>query len=194
MKLVIQRQEKFSRTELLLRTFFGFIYIGIPHLIVLNLLQIGLLFINIARFWIILITGKWPKSMFDYAVKLQRYSLRVSARLLNLCDGYPAFGLNGSDTQTEFDIEYRESYSRGRLLGRLFFGIFLIFPHIFVIYFKFIGMYFCIFIAWWAVLFTGKYPAGMHRFNVGVIHHLYRITNYLYFLDDAYPAFSSKAA
>lgn len=192
MKIIINHQESYSRGELLLRSFFGFIYIGIPHMFIMYFLQIGLLFVNIARFWIILFTGKWPKGMFDYAVKLQRYGLRVSARLMNLSDGYPQFGLNGADDQTNFDIEYKESYSRMRLLGRAIFGIFLIIPHIIVLYFKLIGVYVVLFIAWWAVLFTGKYPKGMHQFIVGVLRHAYRLGYYLYFLADGYPSFSNS--
>jgi hypothetical protein len=192
MKIIIKHQDSYSRGELLLRTFFGQLYIALPHLFVLYFLLIGLMFVNIGRFWIILFTGKWPKGLFDYAVKFHRYSVRVSARLLNLSDGYPAFGLGGTDTNTDFDIEYKESYSRMRLLGRAIFGIFLIIPHMFVLYFKLIGVYFVVFIAWWAVLITGKYPKGMHNFVVGVYRHAMRITNYLYYLSDDYPSFSNS--
>lgn len=150
------------------------------------------MFVNIARFWIILFTGKWPKGLFDYAVKLQRYGLRVSARLINLSDGYPQFGLNGTDTNTDFDIEYQETYSRGRLLVRAIFGIFMIIPHIFVLCFKLIGVYVVVALAWWVVLITGKYPKGMHGFVVGVLRHAYRLANYLYFLADGYPSFSNS--
>lgn len=194
MKIIIKHQESYSRGELLLRSFFGFFYIMIPHLFLMYFLQIGLMFINIARFWIILFTGKWPKGLFDYAVKLQRYGLRVSARLINLSDGYPQFGLNGTDTNTDFDIQYQESYSRGRLLVRAIFGIFMIIPHIFVLYFKLIGVYVVAALSWWIILITGKYPKGMHGFVVGVLRHAYRLTNYLYFLSDGYPSFSNAPA
>jgi hypothetical protein len=191
MKIIINHQDSYSRGELLLRSFFGFFYIMIPHMFVLYFLQIGLLFVNIARFWVILITGKWPKGLFDYAVKLQRYSLRVSTRLINLNDGYPAFGLNGKDINTDFDILHKESYSRLRLLVRALFGVLLILPHLVVLMLKVIPVYFIVFIAWWAVLITGKYPKGMHDFVVGVLRHGYRLYNYLYFLADEYPSFSN---
>jgi hypothetical protein len=130
----------------------------IPHGILMYLLAIGGMFVNFISFWAILITGKWPKGMFDYSVKMQRYGIRVGARMLNLSDGYPEFGLNGSDTNTVFDMEYKEEVSRLRLLGRAFFGIFMVLPHIIVLYVRMIGLYFVVFIAWLAVLFTGKYP------------------------------------
>lgn len=192
MKFIIRHQEKYSRGELLLRSFFGVLYITIPHMFVLFFLQLGLLFMNIARFWIILFTGKWPKGMFDYAVKVHRYNLRVSVRMLNLCDGYPAFGLLGKDDKSDFDVEYQEEYSRVNLLVRFFFGPLLLLPHIFVLYFKLIGVYFVMFIAWFAVLFTANYPKGMFDFVVGVFRHGYRLGLYLYFLRDGYPSFSNS--
>ena len=192
MKFIINHQEAYSRSELLLRTFFGNFYILIPHAILLFFIQIGLLFINIGRFWIILFTGKWPVGLHSYAVKTQRYGLRVSARLLNLSDGYPKFGLSGTDDNTDYDIEHKESYSRLRLIGRGLFGPLLAFPHIFVLAFKVIGVYFVLFISWWAVLFTGKYPKGMHDFAVETLRHQASIGNYLYFLCYNYPSFSNS--
>tara|TARA_Y100001954_G_C15598430_1_gene496731 strand:+ start:73 stop:693 length:621 start_codon:yes stop_codon:yes gene_type:complete len=194
MKFIIKHQESYNRGELILRSFCGGLYILLPHNFLLIFIQIGLMFINIGRFWIILFTGKWPEGMHSYAVKTQRYGLRVSARMLNLSDGYPKFGLSGTDDNTDFDIEHKESYSRGRLIVRGLFGPLLAFPHIFVLAFKLIGVYFVLFISWWAVLFTGKYPKGMHNFVVGVLRHNARLGNYLYFLSDGYPSFSNSPA
>jgi hypothetical protein len=173
---------------------FGMFYIALPHFFVMFFLQIGLMFVNIGRFWIILFTGKWPKGMFDYAVKLQRYGIRVNARMSNLCDGYPEFGLNGKDDRTDFDIEYKETYSRGRMIGRALFGVLLLIPHFFVLFFKQFALMFVQMIAWFAVLFTGKYPTGMFNFVVGVMRHSLRLNNYLYFLVDGYPSFSNGPA
>lgn len=193
MKFTIQYQESHSRGELLLRSFFGFFYIQIPHMILQGLLGIGLMFINIFRFWIILFTGKWPRGMFDYAVKLQRYQIRVQSRMMNLVDGYPAFGLNGTDDKTGFDIEYQESYSRGALIIRAIFGAFMIIPHMFVLIFRMIGVMFVVLIAWFAVLFTGKYPKGMHDFVVGTLRIQIRALSYLYYLTPDYPSLSGDA-
>jgi hypothetical protein len=190
MKFFIRHQESYSRGELLLRAFFGIFYIQIPHMIVQLFLSIGLMFINIFRFWIILFTGKWPKGMFDYAVKMQRYQLRVQARTLNLVDGYPAFGLNGTDNNTDFDIAYQESYSRASLLIRAFFGPIMVFPHLFVILFRLLGMMFILGITWLIVLITGKYPKGIHDFVVGTFRIQARVACYLYYLTPNYPSFS----
>lgn len=192
MKFRISYQEKYSQGELLLRAFFGFYYILIPHGLVMLFLVIGLIFVRLITFWAILITGKWPKGLFDYQVKLQRYSLRVNARMMNLADGYPAFGLGGTDTNTNFDIQYQEEYSRGTLLIRTIFGGLLVFPHQIVLMFRMIGVMFVNFIAFWAILFTGKYPKGMFDFVVGTIRWQTRVGCYLSYYTDGYPPFTGE--
>ncbi|MEY3426151.1 MAG: hypothetical protein RL679_1509, partial [Bacteroidota bacterium] len=63
-------------------------------------------------------------------------------------------------------------------------------PHIFCLYFLTIAASFVRFIAWWIVLFTGKYPAGMHGFSVGVMRWGFRVSAYMGYLTDTYPPFS----
>lgn len=192
MNFKISYQESYSRGELLLRTLFGPIYILIPHGIVLLFLAIGLVFVRFVTFWAILITGKWPKGMFDYQVKFQRYGLRVNARMMNLADGYPAFGLGGTDENTNFDIAYPEEVSRVTLLVRALFGQLMIIPHAFILMFRMIGVMFINMIVFWAILITGKYPKGMFDFVVGTIRWQTRVGNYLNYYTDGYPPFTSE--
>jgi hypothetical protein len=193
MNFDIKHQESYSRGELLLRSFFGFFYIMIPHMFILFFLSIASMFMGFIAFWSILFTGAYPKGMYEFQVKFRRWQLRVNARLLNLSDGYPQFGLDTEDNNVTFDIKYPESLSRGNLLLRAFFGIFYIMiPHMFVLYFRMIGTYFVIFIAWWAVLFTGEYPKGMHNFVVGTLRWAMRLGLYLGNMTDTYPAFTGK--
>ena len=56
-----------------------------------------------------------------------------------------------------FDVEYQERYSR----LSTFFRRILVIPHLFVLFFYGIVAYVCIFLAWFAILFTGRYPGGM---------------------------------
>ena len=55
-----------------------------------------------------------------------------------------------------------------------------------------IALHIVVLIAWFAVLFTGKYPAGMHLFVVKTFRWLYRIIFYLNFMNATYPPFSGK--
>ncbi len=193
LKLDIVHQESYSRGELLLRSFFGFIYIAIPHGFCLFFLGIWGSILSFISFWAILFTGSYPQSFFEYQVKLYRWNLRVSARLLNLSDGYPAFGLDAVDDKTSLEIPYPESQSRGLLLLKAFFGfIYCIIPHAFVLLFVQIWGSILSFVAWWAVLFTGQYPASMHEFNVGLQRWGMRVNAYLGNLTDTYPPFSGK--
>ena len=192
MKFNVVHQESYSRGELLLRFFFGFIYIMIPHGIVQAVLGIGLVFIRIITFWTIMFTGKFPRNWFDYNVRLMRYQLRVSARNMNLADGYPAFGLSGTDTQTTFDVTYQEEVSRGSVLLRALFGVYMIIPHAFVLIFRLIGVMFCNLLGFWAILLTGKYPKGMFDFVVATFRWNARIGCYLAYLTHTYPPFTGE--
>jgi hypothetical protein len=188
----IKQQENYSRSELLLRTFLGFIYIGIPHAILLYILNIGMFFCQIALFFIILFTGKYPKGIWDYVQDFTKYSTRVAASLLNLSDGYPEFGLSGNNQNIDFSVPYKEDVSRLRLLGRWFFGWILLIPHVILMYLRIIGLYFIVFAAWCAVLFTGKYPKGMYDFVEGTFRHYLRIFSWIMFFTDEYPEFTGS--
>lgn len=189
----IAHQESYSRGELLLRTFFGWLYIMIPHAFVLLFMSIAAGILHFIAWWAILFTGKYPKNFFEFQLSILRWSTRVNARMLNLVDGYPAFGTSAIDDKIIVDIAYPEKLSRGLLIIRLLFaGIYVGIPHFFCLFFRLIACYFLIFIAWWAVLITGKYPAGMHNFVVGTLRWAMRVTAYIYFMTDEYPPFSSK--
>lgn len=194
MELSIRHQESYSRGELLLRTFFGWIYIFIPHLFLLFFISIWSSILTFISWWAILFTGKYPQSFFNFQVKTLRWSLRVSASFQNLVDGYPPFGLNSEWDKVSLDIPYPESLSRGVLLLKTFLGaIYCGIPHGFVLTFRSIWGAILMFLAWWAVLFTGKYPKSWHDFNVGTIRWNYRFSLYLfYFMSDEYPPFSGK--
>jgi hypothetical protein len=119
MKLSIVHQESYSRLELILRTLFGAFYIILPHFLI-SLWGIILSFI---AFWVVLFTGRYPESMFEYQVQLLRWQIRVNARMSNLADDYPSFGLTAKDDHVSLEVPYPESISRGLLLLRVFFGV-----------------------------------------------------------------------
>lgn len=191
MKIGIKHQESYSRGSLILRSLFGSLYIALPHGFLLIFMSIASSIVGIINFWSILITGKMIRSMFDFQLNLMRWSLRVSARSMNLCDGYPAFGMTHNDTDVVLDIEYPEASNRVSVLLRAMFGIFyVLLPHAFILFFLQIGTMFVRMIAFWAVLFTGKYPEGMHAYMVGVIRWNVRVNAFMSYLTDTYPPFS----
>ncbi len=193
MKIEIKYQKNYSRGELLLRSMLGSIYIIFPHIFLLIFVSMWGMVLSFISFWIVLFTGRYPQSFFEFQEKLYRWNLRVAARMNNLSDGYPTFGINGTDEYTTLEIDYPESLSRGTLLLRAIFGsIYVILPHGFLLFFRMVGTLILQFLAWWVVLFTGSYPKSWHEFNVGTIRWNYRVNIYMSFMTDKYPPFSGN--
>jgi hypothetical protein len=192
MKLTITHQEKYSRGELLLRTFFGFLYILLPHLFVLLFVSLWGAILQFVAFWVILFTGRYPESMFEFQKGLMRWNVRLTARMYNLSDGYPAFGIKSTDEgYTNLEIPYPEKVSRGLTLLRALFGwIYVGIPHGFILYFRAIWVGILIFISWWAVLFTAKYPPLAYDWATGQIRWQTRVNLYLMYMTDTYPPFT----
>lgn len=71
--------------------FFLKIILLIPHLIILWLLGIVYMLISWVALWVVLFTGKYPKSLFDFVVGVMRWQNRVNAWMLSLTDKYPPF-------------------------------------------------------------------------------------------------------
>lgn len=187
----IKHAESLSRGELLLRSFFGFIYIYLPHGFVLLFMGLWGAILSFISFWIILFTGRYPQSFFEYQVGLIRWQTRIRARQFNLTDGYPAFGIDSKDDAITVDIPYPESLSRGMVLVKLFFGIFFVLiPHGIVLYLLTIGVMVAAFVGWWVILFTGKLPEGIHSFIVGYFRWATRVSIYMANMTDTYPPFS----
>ena len=77
-------------------------------------------------------------------------------------------------------------------LSRLstFFRLILVIPQYIVLYFLNIVAFVLMFFAWWAILFTGKYPKGLFDFVAGYVRWNTRVTGYFSLLTDKYPPFS----
>ena len=69
-------------------------FLAIPHYIVLAFLAVGVVFSVILAWFAILISGQYPKGLFDYVVGVSRWGLRVSAyAFILVTDKYPPFSL-----------------------------------------------------------------------------------------------------
>jgi hypothetical protein len=190
----ILRQERYSRGELLLRTFFGWLYIGIPHMFLLLFIGIAVWFLMIVAWFAVLFTGRYPLNLFEFQLNALRWNARVEARLIHLLDGYPAFGMEHTEPGIILDIPYPERLSRGLLLLRTFFGWFyILIPHGFLLFFRGLATIVLVILAWWVVLFTGNYPAKWFAFIVGTLRWNYRVSAYTIFLSDTYPPFHGRS-
>ena len=193
MKLSIALQVSHSRLELILRTLFGALYIALPHAFILFFLSIWGGVLSFIAFWMILFSGRYPEHIFEYQVQLIRWRIRVYARIYNLADDYPAFGLSAIDERVTFEVPYPEKVSRLLLLIRIFFGvIYVILPHAFILFFRVIWGSVLSILAWFSVLFTKKFPESWYEFLVGTLRWETRVGLYMSFMTDTYPPFSAK--
>jgi uncharacterized protein DUF4389 len=84
-----------------------------------------------------------------------------------------------------FQTDYVESRSRLTTFFRLLLAI----PHMIVLILYAFAAYVVVIIAWFALLFTGRWPRGMYDFVAGFLRYSTAVTGYLYLLTDAYPPF-----
>ena len=135
----------------------------------------------------ILFRKKYPRWWFDWNRELLRFSQRVGAYGALLSDVYPS---TDEQQYVHLEIEYPDveaDLSRGMPLVKWI----LAFPHYIVLAFLYIGVFFALIFAWFAILFTGRYPRSIFDFVVGVERWALRVIAYAYILvTDKYPPFS----
>ena len=144
----------------------------------------GLLFLPLVL--MLLFRQKYPRWWFDWNLQLLRFSNRVTAYVGLLDDHYPS---TDEEQAVHLDFPYPDAGQLNRWLP-LVKWLFAI-PHFIVLFFLAIGAVVAVVIAWFAILFTGRYPRGLFDFVVGVIRWSNRVTGYAVILvTDAYPPFS----
>ena len=93
-----------------------------------------------------------------------------------------------ADYPVQLSIEYPERLSR----LTTFFRLFMLIPQAFVIMFITIAAYVVMFLSWWAILFTGRYPEVFFNFVTWWLRWYARLTGYFCLLTDKYPPFSGR--
>lgn len=88
-----------------------------------------------------------------------------------------------------FDVAYPARHKR----WLLFFRGLLIIPHIIALWFLAMAMNILTFLAWFAILFTGRYPEGLWSFNMSVVRWAARVQVYVTGLRDDYPPFGDES-
>ena len=143
----------------------------------------GLLFLP--PLLMIVFRQKYPRWWFDWSLNLLRFSNRVAAYLALLDDRYPS---TDEEQAVHLDIPYPNVRQMNRLMPLV--KWFLAIPHYVVLFFLAIGAVVAVTIAWFAILFTGRYPRSLFRFVVGVLRWSNRVTAYAIVLaTDEYPPF-----
>lgn len=137
----------------------------------------------------VLFRQKYPRWWFDWNVNLTKFCSRVGVYFGLLTDTYPS---SDEEQSVHIEIPYpdvKADLKNGMPLVKWFLAI----PHYFVLCFLGIAVCFVTIIAWFAILFTGRYPKGLFGFVVGVGRWGLRVSAYAFLLvTDVYPPFSLK--
>ena len=135
----------------------------------------------------ILFQKKYPRWWFDWNRELLRFTLRVHSYSALMSDEYPS---TDEQQYVHLEVEYpnvESDLGQGMPLVKWFLAI----PHYVVLVFLAIAAFFCVVIAWFAILFTGRYPKSLFDFVMGVQRWALRVAAYAFILvTDEYPPFS----
>jgi hypothetical protein len=96
------------------------------------------------------------------------------------------------NTQQGYPITYDAMYAERMSRLTTFFRTIMIIPHSIVLAVFGIAAGVISFIAWWAIIFTGKYPKGMWNFMNGYMRWMTRVNAYSLFLTDKHPPYSTQ--
>ena len=162
--------------------------LAIPHFIILYALSAAISVVTLIAFFAILFTKRYPRGLFDFTVNVNRWSANVMAYLMLFRDEYPPFSWEPGEYAVTYEMDYTQEMSRWLPLVKWLLAI----PHLIVLGLLFIGAIGALIIAWFAILFTGRFPHGMFDFVVGVHRWYYRVNAYINLLCDEYPPFSLR--
>jgi hypothetical protein len=182
--------------------------LAIPHLIVLALLWFAFVVVSVVAWFAVVITGRYPRTIFDFNLGVLRWTWRVTYYGYGALgtDRYPPFSLDQEpDYPATLDVAYPRAQSRLSAFGRLV----LAFPHLLIIgvfvsggaysidhasswhftspWSGLIGL--LVLIAGFALLFTGRYPRGLFQLVVGLNRWVLRVIAYAALMTDEYPPF-----
>ena len=140
-----------------------------------------------ATLLMIVFRERYPRWWFDFGREFARFGMRVAAYLALLTDEYPS---TTDEQSVHLELDYpdvEQDLNRWLPLVKWFLAI----PHYLVLMVLFLVAIVVVVIAWFAILFTGRYPRALFDYMVGVGRRGLRVQAYAFFLaTDQYPPFS----
>jgi hypothetical protein len=195
-------------------------FLAIPHFVVLAVLWAAFIVVTLIAGVAILITGRYPRPLFDFAVGVMRWNWRVGFYVHAALgtDRYPPFSLSadapsGAEYPAALDVAYPDRLSRGLVLVKWLLAI----PHLIVVGLlcavimlypvpalnelggeaALVGGYsvinLLVVIAGFFLLITGTYPRSFFDFLMGINRWNYRVLAYVALQSDTYPPFRLDA-
>ncbi len=180
----------------------------IPHYVVLAFLWLAFVVLSLVALVAIVITGRYPRAIFDFNVGVLRWTWRVNyyAYSALATDRYPPFTLaERADYPAHLKVDYPEHLSRGLALVKWWL---LAIPHYLLVGLFVSGAAYVwtadsgdarpmtiglvgllVLVAGVALLFTGRYPASVFDLVLGLDRWVLRVTAYAALMTDVYPPF-----
>jgi hypothetical protein len=173
-----------------LSTFFRLILM-IPLVIWLYFYGIAAYIVLVIAWFAIVITGNYPRGLYDFIAGYTRFLTRVTAYGALLCDPYPSFG-GSPDPAYPIRMEFAPlaQYSRLKTLFRIILAI----PIAIMRYIVGLLLQVGAFAAWFVILFTGKMPRGLYDLMVFANSYTARSDAYIFLLTETYPPFEADHA
>jgi hypothetical protein len=186
-----------DRLKTLLRCF-----LAIPILVILGLLMggaqgtgqqsaeqarrvVGVGLVVVPTVLMILFRQKYPRWWFDWNLALTKFMARVAAYVLLLRDEYPS---TDEEQAVHIEVSYPNAAELNRWLPLVKWLLAL--PHMVVLAILWAAVICLSIVAWFIILFTGRYPKDLFDFVVGVMRWSLRVNAYATLLiTDQYPPF-----
>ncbi|MCU1418047.1 MAG: hypothetical protein JWP32_2221 [Schumannella sp.] len=183
--------------------------LAIPHFLVIAVLWVCFMIVTVVAGFAILITGRYPRALFDFNVGVMRWTWRVGFYVYAALgtDRYPPFSMSPRDYPATLAVAYPERLSRGRVLIKWFLAI----PHLVVVALLVVpfmlypiaalngldgslgGGYsvlnLLVVLAGFFLLITGRHPVALFDFLMGINRWTYRVLVYVALMGDEYPPF-----
>ena len=169
--------------------------LAVPQLLIARALSSLRSVLTLISFFTVLFTEKIPPPLFGMIAMTYRYEWRAMSYALFLHEDYPPFDFapaakdDGTEPHTTLSITYPEHLARWKPLYKWILAI----PQYFVLIALAIGAFFAVIAGFFAVVFTGEYPAGLRDFLVNVYRYGLRVQAYVGLLTDLYPPFRLAA-
>lgn len=168
-------------------------FLAIPHLLILEVLEILNGLATLVAWFAILFTGRDLDGLQGLRLMRMRYMMRTQAYTAFLVDGYPPFTFETTGAEPGDHPGVRVAVTpqvEGRNRLTAFFRPLLAIPHLLVMLVLVIAAFVSVVIAAFAVLLTGSWPDGLRDFVTRVMRRGVRVQAYVYLLTDEYPPFT----
>lgn len=171
-------------------TVFFRLLLAIPHVLAMYVIGLGVGVATIVAWFAIVITGHYPRALYDFNARALQWLTRLSAYLYLQTDTFPPFGFGDHD---EYPVhlligEPKAEYSRVKAFFRLILAI----PVAIIQYALQLVAGACALAGWVVAVITGRMPKAIHDgLDLGLAYQA-KSTAYLLLLTESWPPFSGN--